>query len=105
MCEEALTLEEQQVALTRLRLEGALDQTQPELGSEPTPVPPAPAKPLLTIAEVAELLTKSKQAVYKMAERGQLAGVTRIGGRLYVRRADLLRSFAEGRVPSPGRSR
>ncbi|MBK9517998.1 MAG: helix-turn-helix domain-containing protein [Anaeromyxobacter sp.] len=59
----------------------------------------------MTVKDVGALLSKSNQAVHKMIERGQLPGVTRVGRRVYVRRADLLRSLAEGRVPSPGRSR
>lgn len=62
-------------------------------------------RPLLTVAEVAGFFGKSKQAIYKMVFRGQLAGVTRVAGRIYIRRADLLRSLAEGRVPSSGRGR
>ncbi len=34
---------------------------------------------LLTAAETADLLRTSRKAVYAMAERGQLPGVTRIG--------------------------
>ncbi len=43
----------------------------------------------LTVAEVAALLRTSTKAVYAMAERGQLTGVTRLGRRLLFRR-DLL---------------
>ena len=45
---------------------------------------------LLTMGEVAALLRTSRKAVYAMGERGRLAGLTRIGRRLPVRRDDLL---------------
>ncbi len=45
---------------------------------------------LLTANETADLLRTSRKAVYVMAERGQLPGVTRIGRRLLVRRDALL---------------
>jgi excisionase family DNA binding protein len=54
---------------------------------------------LLTVDEVAELLRTSRKAVYAMAERGQLPGVTRIGRRLLVCR-DELRSFLDERRAS-----
>jgi len=61
--------------------------------------------PLLTIAEVASLLRTSRKAVYSMAERAQLPGVTRIGRRLLVRRDDLLSWLDERRAASPGGTR
>lgn len=102
----ALTPDEQVVALARLQL----DRVAPPLLASPTAAgagaPATMAEPLLmSVAEVAVLFGKKPGAIYKMIERNQLAGVTRVGGRVYVRRADLLRSLAEGRVPSPGRSR
>ena len=45
---------------------------------------------LLTPDETADLLRTSRKAVYAMAERGQLPGVTRIGRRLLVRRDALV---------------
>jgi hypothetical protein len=91
----AMPAEEQVVALARFQRESA-ETHQPS-------APPAPSEEalLLTVANVGKLLGKTPAAVYKMIERNQLAGVTRIAGRVYVRRADLLRSLAEGRVPSP----
>jgi hypothetical protein len=100
----ALTPDEQVVALARLQL----DRAVPPLLASPTATgtPATAAEPLLmSVAEVAVLFGKKPGAIYKMIERNQLAGVTRVAGRVYVRRADLLRSLAEGRVPSPGRSR
>jgi excisionase family DNA binding protein len=61
--------------------------------------------PLLTIAEVAALLRTSRKAVYAMAERAQLPGVTRVGRRLLVRRDDLLSWLDERRAASPGGTR
>ena len=58
--------------------------------------------PLLTASEVAVVLRTSRKAVYAMAERGQLPGVTRIGRRLLVRRDDLLSWLDERRAASPG---
>jgi excisionase family DNA binding protein len=60
---------------------------------------------LLTMVEVADVLRTSRKAVYAMAERGQLAGLTRIGRRLLVRRDDLLCWLDERRAASPGGSR
>jgi len=54
---------------------------------------------LLTPEEVAGWLRTSVKAVYAKAERGTLAGATRIGRRLYFLRAELLRSLEQGRVP------
>jgi len=55
----------------------------------------------LTVDEVADLLRTSRKAIYKMAERGQLAGIVRVGRRLLVSRAALLGSLTVVRVPSP----
>jgi excisionase family DNA binding protein len=60
---------------------------------------------LLTIAEVARVLRTSRKAVYAMAERAQLPGLTRIGRRLLVRRDDLLCWLDERRAASPGGTR
>lgn len=42
--------------------------------------------PLLTPQDAAELLRTSRKAIYVMAERGQLPGITRVGRRLLFRR-------------------
>ena len=97
-----MTMDEQLVALARLQLAGCSSSTHAPIGGLTRPVS---ERPLMTVTEVAAFFSKTDQAVYKMVERGQLPGVTRVGRRLYVRRSDLLRSIAEGRVPSPGRNR
>ncbi|HEV3194378.1 MAG TPA: helix-turn-helix domain-containing protein [Polyangiaceae bacterium] len=67
---------------------------------------PTPAAPIfLTVDETATLLRTSRKAVYAMAERAQLPGVTRIGRRLLVRRDDLLSWLDERRAASPGGTR
>jgi excisionase family DNA binding protein len=60
---------------------------------------------LLTASEVAAVLRTTRKAVYAMAERAQLPGVTRIGRRLLVRRDDLISWLDERRAASPGGSR
>ena len=55
---------------------------------------------LLTADETADLLRTSRKAVYVMAERGQLPGVTRIGRRLLVRRDVLLDWLDQKRTQS-----
>ncbi len=45
---------------------------------------------LLTADETADLLRTTRKAIYVMAERGQLPGVTRLGRRLLIRRDALL---------------
>ncbi len=45
---------------------------------------------LLTVDETAALLRTTRKAVYALIERGQLAGVTRIGQRVLVDRVALL---------------
>ena len=55
------------------------------MGLETTPLPV-----FLTAVETADLLRTTRKAIYVMAERGQLPGVTRIGRRLLVRRDALL---------------
>ena len=59
-------------------------------------VPPV----LLTADETADLLRTSRKAIYVMAERGQLPGVTRIGRRLLVRRDALVDWLDQKRAPS-----
>ena len=54
----------------------------------------------LTPAETADLLRTTRKAIYVMAERGQLPGVTRIGRRLLVRRDALLDWLDQKRAPS-----
>jgi excisionase family DNA binding protein len=56
---------------------------------------------LLTVDETAGLLRTSRKAVYAMAERGQLPGVTRIGRRLLVRRDALVDWLDQKHAPSP----
>jgi excisionase family DNA binding protein len=58
---------------------------------------------LLTADEAAALLRTSRKAIYAMAERAQLPGITRIGRRLLVRRDDLLSWLEERRVAPLGR--
>ncbi|MEQ1761393.1 MAG: helix-turn-helix domain-containing protein [Vicinamibacterales bacterium] len=59
------------------------------------------AEPLfLTVPEVADLLRTSVKAVYSMVERGQLAGVRRVGRRVLVKRAELLESVDHNRTSS-----
>jgi excisionase family DNA binding protein len=76
------------------------------LGTQNRPrVTPEGWPPLLTASEVAVALRTSRKAVYAMAERAQLPGVTRIGRRLLVRRDDLLSWLDERRAASPGGTR
>jgi excisionase family DNA binding protein len=56
---------------------------------------------LLTAQEVAKILRTTRKAVYKMAERGLLPGVIRIGRRLLVRSDLLLDWLDKSRAPSP----
>src|SRR5215467_1790816 len=56
---------------------------------------------LLTVEEVATLLRTSRKAIYAMAERGLLPGVTRVGRRILVRRDDLLHWLRQKSAPSP----
>jgi excisionase family DNA binding protein len=66
--------------------QGGLMGAQP---SSPGASPPV----LLTVAETAALLRTTSKAVYTMAERGQLAGVVRLGRRLLFNRARLMASL------------
>ena len=62
---------------------------------------PSTALPVfLTPAETADLLRTTRKAIYVMAERGQLPGVTRIGRRLLVRRDALVDWLDQKRAPS-----
>jgi len=56
---------------------------------------------LLTVDDTANLLRTSRKAIYSMAHRGELPGITRIGRRMLIRRDDLLRWLDESRAPSP----
>jgi excisionase family DNA binding protein len=55
---------------------------------------------LLTADETAKILRTARTAVYAMAARGQLPGVTRLGRRLLVRSQDLLDWLDQKRGPS-----
>jgi excisionase family DNA binding protein len=57
---------------------------------------------LLTAEEAAALLRTTRKAIYAMAERAQLPGVTGIGRRLLIRRDDLLSWLDPRRASSPG---
>jgi excisionase family DNA binding protein len=50
---------------------------------------------LLTVDEVAILLRTSRKAVYALAERGQLAGIVRLGRRLLFSRDLLIDSLCQ----------
>jgi excisionase family DNA binding protein len=70
------------------------------------PPPPCGDPPLLlTAQEAANLLRTSRKAVYALVERGELAGVTRLGRRVLFDRAELRQLLAERRAASPGRKR
>ncbi len=91
-----LAPEEQQVAVARLRYEspaaGAYEQAQSGQAAEKE-------KPL-TIPEAAALLRRSTKGLYRLAAAGLLPGAVKVGGRWVVSPSELLRSQAEGRVPS-----
>ncbi len=55
---------------------------------------------LLTVDETADVLRTSRKAIYVMAERGQLPGVTRVGRRLLVRRDALVDWLDQKRTQS-----
>ena len=56
---------------------------------------------LLTVKEAAELLRTTNKGIYAMVERGQLPGVTRIGRRVLIKSAELLRWLDHNCAPSP----
>lgn len=60
---------------------------------------------LLTVDETATLLRTSRKAIYAMAERGQLPGVTRVGRRVLLRSDVLLRWLDQKSAPSPATGR
>jgi predicted DNA-binding transcriptional regulator AlpA len=100
----ALTLEEQVVALARWQHERPPSPGASASG-EGRPIEPAVAeREFLTIPAVAELLGRSVKGTYRLAAARALPGAIKVGGKWAVRRSELLRSAAEGRV-SPGRSR
>ncbi len=55
---------------------------------------------LLTVDEAATLLRTTRKAIYAMAERQQVPGVTRIGRRVLFRANDLLHWLGQKRAPS-----
>jgi excisionase family DNA binding protein len=55
---------------------------------------------LLNADETADLLRTTRKAVYAMAERQQLPGVTRLGRRLLFRSDELLHWLNQKRAPS-----
>lgn len=67
------------------------------------PLPSAPngLPPLLSVPEVAAWLRTSKKAVYAMVDRGQLAGVVRVGRRILFDRAALIHWLDKRRAVSP----
>ncbi len=56
--------------------------------------------PFLTAEDAAALLRTSRKAIYTMADRGQIPGVTRIGKRLLFYRDDVIRWLDESRASS-----
>ncbi len=56
---------------------------------------------LLSADEVATLLRTSRTAVYMMAYRNQLPGLTRLGRRILFRQDDLLNWLDRSRASSP----
>lgn len=55
---------------------------------------------LLTVAETAAILRTTPKAVYCMIQRGLMPGVTRVGRRILVRRAQLLDWLDHKSAPS-----
>jgi excisionase family DNA binding protein len=66
---------------------------------------PAPLPTLLTVDETAALLRTSPRAVYKLIERAQVPGVTRLGRRVLFDRAMLVEWLSESRAASSERTR
>lgn len=66
---------------------------------------PTELPPLVSIAKFAVFIGWSEKAIRHRIDRGQLPGVVRIGGSVYLRRDEVLAFLAEGRGPSPTRSR
>ena len=65
------------------------------------PHDPATLPFLLNVDDAARILRTTRSAVYALAERGALPGVTRLGRRLLIRRDDLVAWVHESRAPSP----
>ena len=55
---------------------------------------------LLTVSEVATVLRTTREAVYKLVERGQLPGVIRLRKRVLVERESLVHWVHQNRTPS-----
>ena len=55
---------------------------------------------LLTVAEVATVLRTTREAVYKLVERGQVPGVIRLRKRVLVERESLVHWVHQNRTPS-----
>jgi len=64
---------------------------------------PGRADVFLTVAEIAAMLRTSPKAVYCLIERGQLAGVVRIGRRVLINRNVLLHDLDGKTAASPAR--
>ena len=71
----------------------------PHAQVEPSTHSPS-AQMLLTPHEVADLLRTSRKAIYAMAERGTLPGLTRIGRRVLFRSDLLLDWLRQKSTPS-----
>jgi excisionase family DNA binding protein len=67
----------------------------------PEPQDTSVRRKYLTVGEIAEMLRTSPKAVYAMASRGQLPGVTKLGRRLLIRADMLLDWLDQKRAPSP----
>jgi excisionase family DNA binding protein len=56
---------------------------------------------LLNVDETAALLRTTRTAIYALAARGRIPGLTRLGRRVLFRSQDLLRWLDQNRAPSP----
>lgn len=66
-----------------------------ESSPQPTNLPT-----LLTVPELASVLRLTDKAIYRRAQRGEIPGVVRLGGRtLRFRREEILRWIDEGSAP------
>ena len=100
----ALTPEEQVVALARWQHERPQSPGASAAGVGRPNEPVVVERELMTIPAVAELLGRSVKGTYRLAAARGLPGAIKVGGKWVVRRSELLRSEAEGRV-SPRRIR